>query len=136
MRKLCVVAVLIVAATSRVAYAQDFKAPENVTDKKFWAVAGALTTTMLLDTKSTFEVDKRCTDCYEANPFVAPFVRQGATTTYVAGLAFDAAVMTVAAKMKGSEKTWVRRTWWVIPAALIAGHSMAYRHNNNLARNP
>jgi hypothetical protein len=89
---------------------------------------------MLLDTRSTFDVSKRCPDCYEANPVVAPFVRQGATTTYAAGLAFDAGVMTVAYKMKGSENRWARRTWWAVPAALIVGHSIAYRHNSNLAR--
>jgi hypothetical protein len=133
MRKLCG-AIVLVLATSSVAQAQEFRTPDNVTDKKFWLVAGALTTTMLLDTKSTFDVSDRCPACYEVNPVVAPFVRQGATTTFAAGLAFDAGVMTVAAKMKGSDKTWARRTWWIVPAALIAGHSIAFRHNNNLAR--
>ena len=133
MRKLCGALVLLLV-TSTVAHAQDFRARETVADKKFWVVAGALTTAMLLDTKSTFAVGTRCADCYEANPVVAPFVHQGATTTYAAGLAFDAGVMTVAYKMKGSDNRWARRTWWIVPAALIAGHSMAYRHNDNLAR--
>ena len=133
MRKLCG-AVLLVLVASTAAHAQEFRTSERVADKKFWLTAGALTTTMLLDTRSTFDVSKRCPDCYEANPVVAPFVRQGATTTYAAGLAFDAGVMTVAYKMKGSENRWARRTWWVVPAALIVGHSIAYRHNNNLAR--
>ena len=133
MRKLCA-AVLLVLATATIAHAQEFRASDKVADKKFWLVAGALNATMLLDTKSTFDVARRCPDCHEGNPVVAPFVRQGATTTFAAGLAFDAGVMTVAAKMKGSDKTWARRTWWVVPAALIAGHSMAYRHNANLAR--
>jgi len=52
----------------------------------------------------------------------------------VAGEVFDIAVMSVAAKMKGSDHAWARRTWWVMPAALIAGHSIAYHHNMNLAR--
>jgi hypothetical protein len=133
MRKLCG-AVLLVLLASTAAHAQEFRAPEKVADKKFWLTAGALTGTMLLDTRSTFEVSKRCPDCYEANPFVAPFVRQGASTTYAAGLMFDAGVMTIAYKMKGSDNRWARRTWWVVPAALIAGHSIAARHNNNLAR--
>jgi hypothetical protein len=133
MRKLCG-AVLLVLVASTAAHAQEFRTSERVADKKFWLTAGALTTTMLLDTRSTFAVSKLCPDCYEANPVVAPFVRQGATTTYAAGLAFDAGVMTVAYKMKGSENRWARRTWWAVPAALIVGHSIAYRHNSNLAR--
>jgi len=133
MRKLCG-AVLLVLVASTAAHAQEFRTSERVADKKFWLTACALTTTMLLDTRSTFAVSKRCPDCYEANPVVAPFVRQGATTTYAAGLAFDAGVMTVAYKMKGSENRWARRTWWAVPAALIVGHSIAYRHNSNLAR--
>ena len=133
MRKLCGALVLLLL-TATVAHAQDFRGREQVADKKFWLVAGGLTTAMLLDTKSTFEVGKRCSDCYEANPVVAPFVRQGPTTTFAAGLAFDAGVMTVAYKMKGSENTWARRTWWVVPAALVIGHSIAYRHNDQLAR--
>jgi hypothetical protein len=125
---------LLVLATSTLAHAQDLRAPERVADKKFWFVAGALTTTMLLDTRSTFDVSQRCPECYEANPVVAPFVRQGPTATFAAGLAFDAGVMTVAARMKGSDNKWARRTWWVVPAALIVGHSIAYRHNDHLAR--
>ncbi len=132
MRKLCSV-VLLVLATSTASYAQD-RGAEKVADAKFWIVAGALNTAMVLDTRSTFDVAKRCTDCYEANPIVAPFVRQGAPTTFVAGEAFDVAVMSVAARMKASDRSWVRRTWWVAPAALIVGHSIAYRHNSGLAR--
>jgi hypothetical protein len=88
---------------------------------------------MLIDTKSTFDVLRACpTACQEANPFVAPFVRRGPALTYTAGVLFDAGVMTVAAKMRGSPRGWMRRTWWVAPAALIVGHSIAARHNATL----
>jgi len=106
----------------------------RVADAKFWALGGGLVSSMLMDTKSTFDVSVRCPDCIEANPFVAPFVNRGPKPTYIAGLAFDAGVMVVAAKMKGSEHAWARHTWWAIPGALIAGHAIAYRHNVNLAR--
>jgi len=106
----------------------------SVLDRKFWLLAAGLNTAMLLDTKSTFEVAGSCNTCREANPFVAPFVRRGPTVTYTAGVLFDAGVMTVAAKMKGSSRTWMRRTWWIVPAALVAGHSIAYRHNVNLLK--
>ena len=110
------------------------EAPRRVTDKKFWILGGALNSAMLLDTKSTFDVGKVCVDCYEANPFVAPFVRRGPVPTYIAGELFDAGVMTIAARMRGAHRPWMRRTWWVIPVALITGHSIAYRHNVNLMK--
>ncbi len=156
MRKLCG-AVLLVLATAASSYAQtrlvedaqlpppilrpvavqhgDTGAPKKkVTDARFWVVAAALNTAMVLDTQSTFAVSKRCPDCYEADPFVAGVVAKGAPATFVAGEAFDVALMTVAAKMKGSDTPWVRHTWWVMPVALTVGHAIAFRHNNALAR--
>jgi len=106
----------------------------KLADKKFWLLGGALNSAMLLDTKSTFDVTKTCSDCYEANPFVRPFVRRGPATTYIAGEIFDAGVMTIAARMRGAGRPWMRRTWWVIPVALITGHAIAYRHNVNLTK--
>jgi hypothetical protein len=154
MRKLCG-AILLVLATASASQAQireDDQLPppiltpvavphgetqtakRKVTDVKFWVVAGALNTAMVLDTQSTFAVSKRCPDCYEADPFVAGVVAKGAPATFVAGEAFDIALMTVAAKMKGSDTPWVRHTWWVMPVALTVGHAIAFRHNNALAR--
>ena len=106
----------------------------RVLDRKFWAVAAALNTAMLMDTKSTFDVARACPTCEEANPIVAPFFRKGAAVTFTAGEFFDAGVMTLAARMKGSERVWMRRTWWVVPAALIVGHGIAHQHNVNLLR--
>ena len=143
-------AVLLVLATGRLCLAQERPAlPERsdvflaetgmtrsspVLDRKFWAVAAVLNTAMVFDTKSTFDVAGACANCRERNPLVAPFVRRGAAVTLTAGEVFDAGIMTLAAKMKGAKRTWVRRTWWVVPAALVAGHSVAYRHNVTLLR--
>jgi hypothetical protein len=107
---------------------------KRAADKKFWIVAAGLNTAMLLDTKSTFDVTRWCPNCEEANPFVRPFVERGPALTFSAGVAFDAGVMALAAAMKRSERTWLRRTWWVVPAALITGHTIAWRHNVNLGR--
>jgi hypothetical protein len=109
-------------------------APGRIADKKFWILAGALNTAMILDTKSTFDVSRVCPDCGEANPIVRPFVERGPAVTYAAGVLFDAGVMTMAARMKGSEHRWMRRTWWVVPVALVVGHTVAYRHNATLFR--
>ena len=144
------VAALLVFVTSTVAFAQEPTAkvdprsvqilePPNashakVADKTFWLIGAALNTAMVLDTKSTFDVSKRCASCYEADPVVAPFVVQGPATTFAAGEAFDIGVMALAAKMKGSSHSWARHTWWVVPIALTTGHAIAFRHNNNLAR--
>lgn len=116
---------------SRPARRQDADA---VRDKKFWAVAIALNTAMVIDTRSTFTVLARCATCQERNPLVAPFVNRGPGLTYTAGEFFDAGVMTIAAKMKGSRRAWARRTWWVLPASLIVGHGIAARHNYGLLK--
>jgi len=107
----------------------------RVRDVKYWGLAAGLNGAMLVDTKSTFDVLRDCRQaCREANPIVAPFVRRGPAVTYAAGMLFDAGVMTVAARMRGSPRGWVRRTWWVAPAALIVGHSIAARHNATLLK--
>ena len=108
---------------------------DKVRDWKYWGLAAGLNGAMLVDTKSTFDVLRDCRQaCREANPVVAPFVRRGPAVAYAAGMLFDAGVMTVAAKMRGSPRGWVRRAWWVAPAALIVGHSIAARHNANLLK--
>ena len=107
---------------------------KRVTDTKFWLTAAALNVAMIADTKSTFDVIHRCDICYEKNPYAAPFVARGPAVTYAAGEAFDIGVMVVAARMKGSENKFYRRTWWVVPIALTTGHVIAYRHNLGVAR--
>jgi hypothetical protein len=108
-------------------------ARSTVRDWKYWSLAAGLNGAMLVDTKTTFDVLRACPQtCREANPLVAPFVRRGPAVTYAAGMLVDAGVMTVAAKMRSSPRGWVRRTWWVAPAALIVGHSIAARHNATL----
>ena len=147
MRVFCTAVLVLMTATAGVAQElpsahgqetvrfEDHPEPQRkVTDKKFWLLGGALNSAMLLDTKSTFDVTKSCSDCYESNPFVRPFVNRGQVTTYVAGELFDAGVMTISARMRGSDRPWMRRTWWVIPVALITGHAIAYRHNVNLIK--
>jgi len=147
MRLLCAaLAIVLMTATAGVAQelpsvpsqvlpaADSAPTPRKVADKKFWLLGSGLNSAMLLDTKSTFDVSHACSACYEANPFVAPFVRRGPVPTYVAGELFDAGVMALSARMRGSDRRWMRRTWWVIPTALIAGHSIAYHHNLNLLK--
>jgi hypothetical protein len=126
---------LLLLSTATPALAQErVTRSDRVTDRKFWVMAAALNVAMTVDTKSTFDVVKGCQTCREINPFVAPFVRRGPVLTFAAGEVFDAGVMTMAAKMKGSDRRWVRRTWWVAPAALVIGHTIAQRHNYNLLK--
>ena len=113
----------------------DVDSRDKVRDWKYWGLAAGLNSAMIVDTKSTFDVLRDCRQaCREANPVVAPFVRRGPAVAYAAGMLFDAGVMTVAARMRGSPRGWVRRAWWVAPAALIVGHSIAARHNANLLK--
>src|SRR5262245_5449885 len=107
---------------------------KRVTDTKFWLTAAALNAAMIFDTKSTFDVMRRCEICYESNPYAAPFIARGPAVAFTSGEAFDVGVMIVAAKMKGSDNMIYRRTWWVVPIALTTGHVLGYRHNLGVAR--
>jgi hypothetical protein len=100
-----------------------------VADRKFWFTAATLNIAMVADTKSTFDALHRCSRCYEADPYAAPFVNRGPKTAFTAGEAFDVGVMWIAFKMKGSDRPLFRKTWWVVPVALTAGHALATRHN-------
>jgi len=106
----------------------------RVTDTKFWLTAAALNAAMIADTKSTFDVMRRCGVCYEDNPYAAPFIARGPAVAFAAGEAFDVSVLVLAGKMKGSDNKLFRRTWWVVPMALTTGHAIAYRHNLGVAR--
>jgi len=104
----------------------------RVTDAKFWLTAVSLNVAMAIDTKTTFDVAHRCPQCVEADPYAQPFVARGPVVAFTAGETFDIGVMVLAAKMKGSDHPLYRRTWWVIPLALTAGHVLAAEHNTHV----
>ncbi len=115
--------------------AQDEGRPAaKVVDKKFVLVGVALSAAMIGDTKSTFYVMSRCKNCYEADPYAAPFINRGPAVAFTSGEALDITVMAVAAKMKASDRPGFRRTWWVIPIALTTGHIIAMQNNLKLVR--
>ncbi|HUL71746.1 MAG TPA: hypothetical protein VLT86_01510 [Vicinamibacterales bacterium] len=120
------VLVLLLSGTSQ---AQEREPSGRVADTKFWLTGAALNVSMIVDTKSTFDVLRRCDRCFEANPYAAPFIARGPAVAFTAGEAFDVGVMVIAAKMKGARRPFYRRTWWILPVAIAAGHVMATRHN-------
>jgi hypothetical protein len=87
----------------------------------------------VLDTASTFDVMSRCPRCVETNPYVAPFIKRGPRVAFAAGEAFDVGIMAIAAWMRGAPRPAFRKIWWVAPAALTAGHLVAYRLNLRVA---
>jgi len=125
---------IVVLLWSGTAVAQERDRSDRVTGATFWVTGAALNASMILDTKSTFDVLRRCDRCFEADPYAAPFIARGPVVAFTAGEAFDIGVMVVAAKMKGAKRPLYRRAWWVVPVALTAGHLLAARHNMNLAR--
>ncbi len=112
------------------------KAEGKTMDKKFWLLAAGLNTSMLLDTKNTFEVMDRCPRCEESNPYARPFIERGPKLTYPAAFAFDAGVMYLATKMRTAKNPAIRRIWWLVPAVLTVGHTHAYFSNLNTGKQP
>jgi hypothetical protein len=106
----------------------------RVADRRLGLVAASLYAAMALDTKSTFETKAWCPRCIEADPFAAPFVNAGPAATYSAGLAFDTGVIYLSMRMRRSDHAIWRRTWFVLPVGLAAGHVLAARHNYDLRR--
>jgi len=111
-----------------------FVGKARVADRKFWLVGAALNAAMLLDTKSTFDVRRRCARCVESNPYAAPFVNRGPVVAFTAGQVFDVGIMMLAVKMKASRKPQIQKIWWLVPVALTSGHLIAYQHNRGVAR--
>ena len=103
-------------------------------DKKFKALAAALYTSMIADTKSTFDSRAWCPRCAETNPYAAPFVNAGPDTAYAAGVAFDTSIMYLSARMRTAANPVLRKIWFALPVSLIAGHAWAMRHNYGLRR--
>ena len=87
---------------------------------------------MAIDTRSTFATKASCPRCIEADPFAALFVNAGPAAAYSAGLAFDTGVIYLSMRMRRSDHAIWRRTWFVLPVGLAAGHALAARHNYGL----
>ena len=135
LRHACLLVIALVLSSAQAFAQEPGDSRGSVRDWKYWGLAAGLNGAMLVDTKTTFDVLRDCRQaCREANPVAAPFVRRGPAAAVAAGVLFDAGIMSLAAKMKGSSRVWVRRTWWVAPAGLIVGHSIAARHNANLLK--
>ena len=108
-------------------------APDRrVADRRLGLVATSLYAAMAVDTRSTFATKASCPRCIEADPFAALFVNAGPAAAYSAGLAFDTGVIYLSMRMRRSEHAIWRRTWFVLPVGLAAGHMLAARHNYGL----
>ncbi len=99
------------------------EAQEKVVDKKFVLVGATMHLSMIVDGKTTFDLLKRCPECYEKNPLVAPFIKRGPVVAYMAGTVAEVGVMYVAYKMKGSDNAFLRKTWWLAPIVITALHT-------------
>ena len=132
--RVVVVALIALLASASISAQDASFVPAKAIDKKFLLLGGALNVSMILDTKSTFDVLRRCDRCVESNPYAAPFINRGPAVAFMAGEALGIGVLAVAARMRVARSPVVRHIWWVIPAALASGHLVAYRHNLHMAR--
>lgn len=58
----------------------------------------------------------------ELDPLARPIVQAGPAAMAAAGYGEAAGLAWLAQRLRRSDRTWLRRTWWVPQAAGIAGH--------------
>ena len=109
------------------------EAKPKVMDKKFLIIGGLLEISGAMDIKSTFDSLGRC-KCREANPILAPFVSAGPAYAYTVEMAISGVIMYGAGKMRVSEKSFLKKTWWILPIGEIILHSFAIHHNYGLKK--
>jgi hypothetical protein len=132
---LAVMNLLVFLSTASVA--QEIN--NNVVDKKFVAVTGALISATIVDIEGTFAVRnslKNNPDYYfhERNPLLRPFVNAGRPATYAILGGMDAGVLALSYKMKKSANPTIRRLWLLPPVMLAIGHAFAGASNYRLSR--
>ena len=89
-------------------------------------LAGSIAATSY-DVESTFRVFDRCPGCYEANPFMRPFVdSRGKIYAVQAGL--NTSTAWASWELKKAGKKW----WWAPMAANIGMHVVAGEHNRRM----
>jgi hypothetical protein len=133
-RILSVTVAIFATSIPALAQTEPSQPPRKVVDATFVTVGAMLGAAMAWDVQSTYTVLARCNRCYEANPLARPFINQSEPVGYAAFAVADVGIMAVAAKMKGSKRPWLRRTWWVWPVATVASHAICARHNTQLGR--
>jgi len=101
----------------RASVAQIEDAPQHprVIDKKFWAMSVLVMGLTISDLERTQSCLHRGT-CVELNPML-PHSRAG---MYAVNLPINAATMWLGYRMKSQG----RRTWWIAPALVAAGHGI------------
>ncbi len=104
---------------------------KKISDKVFWGFYAGMHVSMLLDGKSTFDVQKRCPPpkCYEANKFARPFIDRGPVVSYVAGTIIEGGAMWLAYKMKESDNKFLQRVWLIIPVMISQVHLLCFSGN-------
>ena len=119
---------LVFLLASGVAEAQN-----KTADKKFWTVSAAIVGSTIYDIESTYYVFSKCPTCRELNPtFMKSVVYAGRPALYAVQGSIDAGVMYMSYKMK-KDGRGLNKAWWVLPVAVVVGHSLAGNHNIRFA---
>lgn len=110
-------AFLLVLFSSSNAFAQENK----VFDTKFFLASAYLVDATIFDMESTYAGLKNCSDCFETNPILEPFINKGRPAAYLFQGAINGLVIyeSYYLKKRGS------KFWWLGPVALGSIHAVA-----------
>src|SRR5262245_45171990 len=104
-----------------------FATTARAEDKLFWTLATGAQAATVFDLETTVRALNRCPTCYEANPFMKPFV-SSKPAAYSAGLGLSAASIYGSLKLKKQGTKW----WWVPLAGQIGMHTAFGLMNNRI----
>jgi len=99
-------------------------AQEKIIDRDFIVLNGLMVASSFYDAAVTAAALKQ-PGAHEANPAMAPFVKEGELETFLVTGAVAAGTIYLSYKMKASKNPEVRKYWWVVPATSITAHILA-----------
>lgn len=120
-KRLSAAAIVLLVLTSR-AQAQD---------RKLVVLTSLTYASAVYDTETTRNALRRCGVCAEQNPFMRPFVNNGASI-YSASMGLTSATAYATHRLKKENVRW----WWVPMASTMAMHVFSGIHNQRVSRIP
>src|SRR5262245_8727013 len=99
-------------------------------DPKLVVLTSLTYASAVYDTETTRSALRRCGVCAEQNPFMRPFVNNGASV-YSASMGFTSVTTYATHRLKKEGVRW----WWVPMASTVAMHVFSGIHNQRLPGN-
>ena len=99
----------------------SFCQEKNIVDGKFIFVSSYLIEATIFDVESTYAARKNCSECFEANPIMEPFVSKGRPVAYLVQGIVNGVIIYTSYRLKAGG----RKSWWLGPVVIGSAHAIA-----------